>query len=338
MGVLIMVLVLDPNGSAVRREYIPFILGLDALFALAYGLNGAGYYRWAAAVTVMAAVVGPWGSAVLDPTVLHGDFVPLAYTIISVLLSSILLSPLLTTMLATVQLLGLALVAIASWEATPINWPSLLALVFTTSVLSILFTIISRDDLKQIDRQTQQLALSEAGLRELSVRDHLTGLFNRRYLEATLDREIRRSSRSQHTIGVILIDVDRFKEVNDAWGHAAGDLLLQQLGQLFMAHIRGGDIACRYGGDEFVIVLPEASRQATRQRAERVRDAVKQLEIAYHGLSLGAPTISAGVAMFPQHGASCEALLKSADQALYRAKAAGRDRVAGSAGLHVPGP
>lgn len=168
------------------------------------------------------------------------------------------------------------------------------------------------------------------------MRDHLTGLFNRRYLEETLEREIKRSLRSRYSIGVLLLDIDQFKEINDTWGHAAGDVLLKALGEVLAAHIRGGDIACRWGGDEFVLVLPDASRQTTRQRAERLREAVRELEIPYHGLSLGALTISVGLAMYPQHGANGDALLKSADDALYRAKSLGKNRVAVAELIHPP--
>ena len=327
VGTVLLVMLVDAPGSARRAAYVPFNLGLMVLVVLAYAMNSAGHYRWAASITVLAAALGPWVSFVLDPSIRRGDFVPLGYAIVSVLLSSILLSPLVTILVAAGQILGLSLVALASPAGNPIDWPSFLVLVFSTSMLSILFSIISRGDLQQIDVQTRVLAQSEAELRELSVRDHLTGLFNRRYLEESLEREIRRSVRSGQTIGLILVDVDQFKDVNDAWGHAAGDLLLGELGQLFKSQVRGGDIACRYGGDEFVIVLPEASRQATRQRAERLRKAVNGLRLEYHGHPLYPITMSAGVAIYPQHASSGAALLKAADAALYRAKDAGRDCV-----------
>jgi diguanylate cyclase (GGDEF)-like protein len=324
---LILVLVVDPAFSPRRNEYVRLIMGLDALVALAYGLNCAGRYALAAGLTVIVALLGPWGSLAVDPTILHGDFVPLAYVTISLSLASVLLSPLATGLLAGLQLVSLALIPLVSPATASVNWPSFMALILFMSVLNIVFSVISQQYLAQIDRQTRRLAESEAALRELSVRDHLTQLFNRRYLEESLAREIRRSARSHYPIGVILLDIDHFKRVNDTWGHAAGDAVLQRLGQLALAHIRGGDIACRYGGEEFVLILPESSPAVVRERAEHLREEVKRLQIDYGGQRLEAITVSLGVAVFPDHGATGEAILKSADNAMYRAKAEGRDRV-----------
>ena len=324
---LLLVMIVDPVSSPRHWEYVRLILGLDVLLIFAYGLNCAGHFSAAAGLTVACAFLGPWGSLILDPTIIHGDFVPLAYSTLSILLSSILLSPFITAILSVLQLIGLALIPIISPAAGSINWPSLLALIFFTSVLSILSNILSQRNLEQIDRQAVLSNESEARMRELSVRDHLTRLFNRRYLEETLDREIRRSLRSHYTIGIILFDVDQFKEINDGWGHAAGDVVLQQLGQLSLTAIRGGDIACRYGGDEFVLVLPEASLDVTRERAEYLRIEARRLQEEYNSQRVKGFTISLGVAIYPDHGSTGDEVLRSADQALYRAKSEGRDRV-----------
>jgi diguanylate cyclase (GGDEF)-like protein len=157
---LILVLIVNPPGSPRRGEYVRLILLLLALFGLAYGLNRAGQYQLSAVLTILCAVCGPWGSLVVDPSVVQGDLVPLTYVIISILLSSILLHPLFTILLAALQLTALMLVARLD-PAAPINWPSLLALIFFTSVLSILTNLIGQHDLEQIEHQTHQLARSE---------------------------------------------------------------------------------------------------------------------------------------------------------------------------------
>jgi diguanylate cyclase (GGDEF)-like protein/PAS domain S-box-containing protein len=164
-------------------------------------------------------------------------------------------------------------------------------------------------------------------LREQSIRDPLTGLYNRRYMEEVLKQHLRRVTRHLHPLGVIMIDIDHFKSFNDAHGHAAGDALLRELGRLLQSHIRGEDVACRYGGEEFILIMPDASLETARQRAEHLRQMVKEVHVHYAGRSLEGITLSLGVAVYPQHGRSRDDVLRSADAALYRAKQEGRDRV-----------
>jgi diguanylate cyclase (GGDEF)-like protein/PAS domain S-box-containing protein len=168
------------------------------------------------------------------------------------------------------------------------------------------------------------LALANLNLREIlssqSIRDPLTNLFNRRYLQETMDRELSRAQRYKLPLGVIMADVDHFKQFNDSLGHDAGDGALQELGHLLQAKVRKEDIACRYGGDEFAIVMPGANLGITQERAEKIREAVRQMKV--HNFSL-----SFGVAVFPDHGATVKELIQAADAALYRAKKAGRNRV-----------
>jgi diguanylate cyclase (GGDEF)-like protein/PAS domain S-box-containing protein len=173
------------------------------------------------------------------------------------------------------------------------------------------------------------LALANLKLRETlasqAIRDPLTGLFNRRYLEVTMEREINRVKRQGTPLGVIMMDLDHFKDYNDTFGHSAGDELLSALGTLLKSHIRGEDIACRYGGEEFLLILPGASMEIALERAEGLRQAVKEMHQHYQGLKPA--SLSLGVAVYPDHGDTGGQLIQSADTALYRAKRAGRDRV-----------
>ena len=175
------------------------------------------------------------------------------------------------------------------------------------------------------------MALSNLKLRETmrqqSIRDILTGLFNRRYMEETLTRELHRAEREKKPVGVIMFDIDHFKDFNDLVGHDGGDALLRELGAFLIKNIRGGDIVCRYGGEEFTAVLPGATAEETRMRAEAIRKGVKELLVYHMGKPLGKCTISLGVAAFPEHGLSGEEILKRADSALYTAKNQGRDQV-----------
>ena len=175
------------------------------------------------------------------------------------------------------------------------------------------------------------LSLSNIKLREKlhaqSIRDPLTGLFNRRYMEESLERELRRATRAQSPIGIIMLDIDHFKDFNDTHGHEAGDIVLNELGILLQGQVRGGDIACRLGGEEFILILPETSLEVTRQRAEQIRLAVKGMVVEYQHKPLGIVSISIGVAIYPTHSTSAEGLLHQVDKALYQAKHHGRNRV-----------
>jgi diguanylate cyclase (GGDEF)-like protein/PAS domain S-box-containing protein len=178
----------------------------------------------------------------------------------------------------------------------------------------------------QVGLALSNLRLQES-LRDQAIRDPLTGLFNRRYMEESLDRELRRARRRHMPLGVIMIDIDHFKHFNDTFGHAAGDVLLREIGVLLQRHTRAEDIACRYGGEEFTLILLEASTEDTEERALLLRHEAARLSVEYGHQPLGAITISVGVAAFPDHGGAAETLLGAADAALYRAKASGRDRV-----------
>ncbi len=158
-----------------------------------------------------------------------------------------------------------------------------------------------------------------------SIRDPLTGLFNRRYLEESLEREMTRAARSRHAISVIMLDVDHFKVFNDTHGHAAGDAMLSALGKMLQARTRQGDIACRYGGEEFLLILPDAPLAVAWQRAEQLRLEAQQLRVKLGDIELQPVTLSLGVAAFPKHGATPRELLACADSHLYLAKNAGRD-------------
>jgi diguanylate cyclase (GGDEF)-like protein len=146
-------------------------------------------------------------------------------------------------------------------------------------------------------------------------------------MEETLEREILRAARTNENVGVIMLDIDHFKEFNDTFGHQAGDVLLQSLGRFFLSHVRGDDVPCRYGGEEFLLLLPGSSVNETHQRAEEMREKVQHMNVDFQGQALGKITLSLGVSAFPEHGVSPDILIQTADQALYRAKSEGRNRV-----------
>ncbi len=197
--------------------------------------------------------------------------------------------------------------------------------------------------LRLAETLSEQIALAFANLqlrdtlKYQSLRDALTGLFNRRHMEDSLERELLRAARSQTPVTVLMIDIDHFKRFNDVYGHEAGDLLLRELGAMLRLQVRGGDISCRYGGEEFLLIMAETNLEAGHQRAESIRQQVTALQVRYHGETLRKITVSIGVAGFPVNGDSAGTIVKAADEALYRAKREGRDQVVVAGKQEVPG-
>ncbi|MFA6014808.1 MAG: sensor domain-containing diguanylate cyclase [Gallionellaceae bacterium] len=175
----------------------------------------------------------------------------------------------------------------------------------------------------RVEREVQALNLK---LREQAIHDPLTGLFNRRYLQETLDRELALAERHGYAISLVMGDIDFFKKVNDTHGHQAGDEVLRAFGALIKGHSRSSDICCRYGGEEFLLVMPNVPEEKAFERAEQLRLAIEVAKIVYEGTEIQV-TASFGIAAYPVHGDDSEAVLAAADAALYEAKNAGRNQV-----------
>lgn len=178
----------------------------------------------------------------------------------------------------------------------------------------------------QLREQFEEIRSLQAQLHEQALRDPLTGLFNRRQIDTALPSALQRCRDQGASLSVLLIDIDHFKGINDAHGHAAGDTVLQALAQLLLRHVRPQDLACRLGGEEFLLMLDGTPVAAATERAQELRQAFEALRVRCEDGELSA-TLSCGVASFPQHADQPKALLACADQALYAAKGQGRNRV-----------
>ena len=182
------------------------------------------------------------------------------------------------------------------------------------------------------ERFAEQIGLAVANLRlrdslrTQAVRDGLTGLYNRRYFEEAAERELSRAKRYQRPLVFMVLDVDHFKRFNDTHGHDAGDALLREVGKLLRSSVRQSDVACRYGGEEFVLIMPESSSAEALRRADQIRESFHRLGLSHQGKLLGSVTVSIGIAAYPDHGVERDIIVRSADAALYRAKREGRDR------------
>jgi diguanylate cyclase (GGDEF)-like protein len=187
------------------------------------------------------------------------------------------------------------------------------------------------DGLQQL-LQLTGMAIATLNLRtkleNQSISDSLTGLFNRHFMQISLERELARAARRKQVLAVFMLDLDHFKKFNDGYGHGAGDMALRAIADIFRASVRTEDIACRYGGEEFTIILPDVSQLVAMDRAESIRRAVETMRLPVEGDVLGGFTVSIGVALYPADGESADLLLRRADQALYRAKRLGRNKVA----------
>jgi diguanylate cyclase (GGDEF)-like protein len=179
---------------------------------------------------------------------------------------------------------------------------------------------------QEMSQQLEEIKALRLKLREESIRDPLTGLYNRRYLEETLVREFAHASREDYDISFMLVDIDHFKKFNDVYGHAAGDLAIKTVAQQLTSRARAAGIACRMGGEEFLLVMPGILDEVAQLRAEYFRDQVMALPVSYANQNLEL-TVSIGIASFPKNGQTWEELYEAVDQALYRAKQNGRNRV-----------
>lgn len=213
----------------------------------------------------------------------------------------------------------LGAIVLQSWSASDLDNPKLLSDAAT----------IARGVAERAAITLSSLRMRQA-LRDAAIRDPLTGLFNRRYMEETFARELARCFRKDSPLAILLIDIDNFKSFNDLHGHDVGDLVLKQAGLLMKSFVRPEDVVCRLGGEEFLVILPEADDETAEARADDLRLKFRSMSIRAHGSLLEPVTISIGVASTLVGGASPEELMITADKNLYAAKDSGRDRVVGS--------
>ena len=183
--------------------------------------------------------------------------------------------------------------------------------------------LVANENLKS---QLQEIEILQEKLREQATLDPLTGLYNRRYLIDMMQREMARAKREDIPISVAIMDLDHFKDINDTFGHKGGDAVLEAMAKLFLSHVRASDIVCRYGGEEFVFLMPGASIDIAAERMEDLRKLIEEKSIIHNDKAIPV-TASIGVASYPIHGDNDEALLLEADNMLYNSKRNGRNQV-----------
>ncbi len=205
----------------------------------------------------------------------------------------------------------------------------LAALLAISALLFWLMTSVATSESRgaELAKRNREAALLREKLHEQAMHDKLTGLYNRHYVEEWFSLELRRAQRHGRPIAAVMLDIDHFKRFNDGFGHEAGDLVLREVAGALGRSTRGSDVASRYGGEEFLVLLPECPFDAALRKAEQMRKEIAKLELQYDSRPLGPVTVSLGVAAFPDHAKESAELLRHADEALYLAKQAGRNRV-----------
>ena len=310
---------------AIPAAYILLLTG-------SFHLNRKRLCRVAALTTVLGGAAAVWVFLLINQYHYEEvDLIALFYVTLSILLASFLLNTWQTVLLALAQGAGLIILLNQDNSWAELDWQNLFAFMLSVSILSFCISYITQTDMRQIERQNRQLMANEAVLKDLATRDSLTNLYNLHYLLETLPRELSRIARHNSTLGVIALDIDHFKTIDQQHGHAAADQLLKEVAQLVKKKIRDSDIACRYGGDEFILVLPDASLAAVLDRAESLRKSILQEDFKTAVPGLAGITVSCGVAAYPQNGQSATDLLKAASEALSLAKQAGRNRSSAAA-------
>jgi diguanylate cyclase (GGDEF)-like protein len=313
-----------PGQTKTTPELLDVVaVGMLLPLVIGYALSRGVHHQRAAVLVIGSLLTASFGAVIIN----HQDVRILANLVLGGLVAGLFLSARATGFVFLITFLGLLLLTFSLPDFTIIDNINALFFVLTVGGLVVMAASLRQSYLEQIDRQTRVLIENEARLLELSHHDPLTGLLNRRYLEEMFTREIVRAARKGYSIGIIMADIDHFKQFNDIHGHAAGDAVLVQVGHFLQAHVRESDFTCRYGGEEFLMILPEATREITQLRAEQIREEIHGLQVQYEGQSLEMVTLSLGVAMYPQHGSTKELLFSAVDAALYRAKNEGRDRV-----------
>lgn len=311
--VFVLTLRTSQSGSYARKAYILLIGLLAIIDAVAFTATLKRNYTLSSLLTVGIALVGSWGAILIDSRLTLTQFFPLIYVTVVVLLSSMLLPIVITVAIASVQQIVLTILILQSPSLRTYNWPSFLSYVFIISVLCIVANYISSLQLKNF--------------KESSIRDHLTGLLNRRYFDVTLEDRIKRGSPKGFTYGILLIDIDNFKNYNDQYNHATGDIILQRVASFLSENLERHSIVCRHGGDEFAIIISETVHEDLYKIAQKLRKSIKAIDITDVCQTGEQLSFSIGLALFPKNGKSAEDLMAHADRNLMLAKEKGKDRV-----------
>lgn len=323
--------------AAKRAFYLIMAGSLLCLLVGAIHLNLTGHHKPSLYFTALLMFIGPWLSILYELTLNSNDIMPMVYIIIPIQITAMFIQVRAVFWLSLVQFLGLTALLVINRGQYAGNWPSLLCFVLVASMLGIIASYVVRKQYELVARSRNDLALSERKLRDISIRDPLTGLFNRRFMDEEFALLL---DRPDQVFSLMMVDVDHFKGFNDHFGHSCGDEIIREVARILSSAIRKNDIACRYGGDEFLLFLVDCSLCCALAKAEAIKQQIESISWKPDAYSSMAGerqerlTASIGVAQCPTNGQDRNALLKAADDALYRAKQGGRNRIVSAEELY----
>lgn len=304
---------MDDANASKQMAYYLLISALLIICAVTFYVTLKKNHKLSSYLTMFLALLGTWGAVFIEFSYPSADFFPLLFVSLNIIFSSLLLPLTFTVFLSIIQAICIYLILMADPYMTKEMVGSFLSFVLVLSVLSIITSYINRFQMKQLN--------------ENSIKDHLTQIFNRRYFDETLDYWIERAKIKKNTFGVILIDVDNFKGYNDNYGHHTGDKLLKFVSKFLINKASLHDIVCRYGGDEFAIIVTESSPEYVYDFSQKLVDLMNEIDFSTRGFSFTSVTLSVGLSLFPDHGEHRKELVNHADKNLLTAKKSGKNQV-----------
>ncbi len=318
MGILI-ILFLSINLPN-KRLYIPLLIFLLLLSLIALFLNDKGKYKSSLTLTISIFLIGVWIPIYIDAYLTSNDLIPFVYLSLAIYMSAYFLTARITIFITVVQIIFLVYLIKKNPYLYVQNWISLIVFIVFIALISIINSIIRNRQIFIIDSQKEKLYWQAR-------KDPLTGIYNRLFMEEFINDEFPNFINEKKDFGLIIIDIDDFKSINDTFGHFLGDQVIKQICNLILSKIRLTDVFCRLGGDEFILIAPNCSPKNLLLIAENLREAINKLDLQYEEYNINNITVSIGVANINEKICDWEDLLRLADRALYKAKKNGRNKV-----------
>ncbi len=318
----VLVLFLTPQKNL--PFYLTLVLGSLAVISVCNWLNLTGRYAAALRGTILIMFFAPWASILYESFSGSGDVIPMIFVIIPIQIAALFLATKSMLLISGVQTAAVIINIIFSQNRGAYNWVSIVCYVFIASLLGSVTSYLIRIQYDRVLKSKEELAHNQVILRDISIRDALSGVYNRRYMDEILDLLTQTPERR---FALLMIDIDHFKSINDTCGHGQGDFVIQSVARTLMNVTRKNDVVCRYGGDEFLVILSDCAYDDALRKANEVKQMVDSIGCACEKPEAKPVTASIGIALYPENGMDKEALLRAVDLALYQAKQEGRNRI-----------